>query len=113
MKNFSKASIGFFRAHWVGLLITLAAALIFFWPIVTRISSYSDGGDMMFNAWTLARDHHCLMRDGCQSLSDGNIFFPHKGTMLYSEMQLSAGVLTLPLYWINQNPLFAYNVWTI
>ncbi|HSX47608.1 MAG TPA: hypothetical protein VLF63_02430, partial [Patescibacteria group bacterium] len=30
--------------------------------------------------------------------------------MLYSETQLSAGLLTLPLHFINENPIFSYNV---
>jgi hypothetical protein len=64
----------------------------------------------MFNAWTLARNQHCVMRQGCPSYSNGNIFFPHKNSMLYSETQTSTGILSLPLYFINQNPIFSYNV---
>jgi hypothetical protein len=105
--------LNFFKRNWLGTLVILTATLIFFWPVVTRISSYSEGGDAMFNAWTLARDHHCLMRDSCSSYSTSNIYFPHKDTMLYSETQLSAGFVTLPLYWINDNPLFSNNVLTI
>lgn len=81
--------------------------------MIMRISSYSEGGDAMFNAWTLARNHHCILREGCPSYVDANIYFPNKDTMLYSETQLSAGILTLPLYFINQNPIFTYNIWTI
>jgi hypothetical protein len=33
--------------------------------------------------------------------------------MLYSETQLSAGFVSLPLYFINPNPIFTYNVLTI
>lgn len=67
----------------------------------------------MFNAWTLARNHHCILQQGCDNYSDGNIFYPNKDSMLYSETQLSAGLLSLPLHLINDNPLFAYNIWTI
>jgi hypothetical protein len=67
----------------------------------------------MFNAWTLARDQHCILRENCPSYINGNIFYPHKDSMLYSETQLSAGLITLPLYFINENPLFSYNVWTV
>ncbi len=109
----SRATLNFFKVNWKGTLVILAATLIFFWPLVIHIGSYSEGGDAMFNAWTLARNHHCILRQGCPSYSDGNIYFPHKDTMLYSETQLSAGVVTLPLHFINQNPLFAYNVFTI
>ena len=108
-----KAIARFFRQHWLGAVLILLATLIFFWPVVIRIGSYSEGGDAMFNAYTLARDHHCILRQGCPSYANGNIFFPHKDSMLYSETQLSAGLITLPLYFINQNPIFAYNVWMI
>ncbi|MDB5168817.1 MAG: hypothetical protein JWO41_173 [Candidatus Saccharibacteria bacterium] len=101
------------RRNWLGLSIIIFATLLFFWPLVIRLDSYSPGGDAMFNAWTLARDQHCILRQSCPNYVDGNIYFPHKQTMLYSETQLSAGLLTLPLYLINHNPLFSYNLWTI
>ena len=101
------------KRHWLGIAIIVFATLVFFGPLVIRASSYSPGGDAMFNAWTLARDQHCILHQHCPSYADGNIYFPNKDTMLYSETQLSAGLLTLPLYFINHNPLFSYNVWTI
>jgi hypothetical protein len=67
----------------------------------------------MFNAWTLARNHHCILQQGCPTYTDGNIYFPNEDSMLYSETQLSAGLLTLPLFAINDNPIFSYNLWTI
>jgi hypothetical protein len=113
IKRWRTGTLAFFRKHWIGTLLILVATLIFFWPMVTRIGTYSEGGDAMFNAWTLARDHHCLQLDNCPKYADGNIYFPNKNSMFYSETQVSAGLLTLPLYWINHNPIFAYNVWTI
>lgn len=103
----------FWLNNWVGAVVIMAATLLFFWPMAVRIDSYSEGGDAMFNAWTLARNHNCIMGNGCPDYTNGNIYFPHEDTMLYSETQLSAGLLTLPLFWINDNPIFAYNVWTI
>jgi hypothetical protein len=103
----------FLRANWIGTVVILLATLIFLWPIVTRIDTYSPGGDAMFNAWTLARDQHCILRENCPNYANGNIFYPNKSSMLYSETQLSAGLITLPLYFINENPIFSYNVWTI
>ena len=102
-----------FKSHWIGTLLILAATLVFFWPLIMHVGTYSEGGDAMFNAWTLSRDQHCILRQDCPQYSNANIYFPHKDTMLYSETQLSAGLLTMPLYWINQNPIFSYNVFTI
>jgi hypothetical protein len=103
----------FFRAHWIGTTFFIIATLVFFWPLILHITNYSEGGDAMFNAWTLARNYHCILHQACSNYANANIYFPHKDTMLYSETQLSAGVLTLPLYFIDKNPIFPYNVWTI
>jgi hypothetical protein len=108
-----KPSFKFLRQNLIGTLLILFATLVFFWPLIIHIGSYSSGGDAMFNAWTLDRDQHCILGEGCPSYANGNIYFPHKDTMLYSETQLSAGLVTLPLHLINQNPLFVYNVWTV
>lgn len=103
----------FLATNWKGISIILLLTLVFFWPMVTRISSYSEGGDASFNAWTLSRNHNCFVQDNCPNYSDANIYFPNKDTMLYSETQLSAGLVTFPLKFINDNPIFAYNIWTI
>lgn len=101
------------RWRWLGVVIIAAATIGMFWNVIPKIATYNMDGDAMFNAWTLSRNHHCILLQGCPNYVDGNIFFPQKDTMLYSETQLSAGLLTLPLYFINDNPLFANNVWTI
>lgn len=103
----------FWRRYWIGTVVILLATLVFFWPLVMHINSYSEGGDAMFNAWTLARDHHCILQQGCPHYADGNIYFPNKDSMLYSETQLSTALVSLPLHWIDPNPILAYNVMTI
>jgi len=113
LQRMSRGLLKFFKTYWLGTLLILCVTLVFFWPIITRIDSYSPGGDAMFNAWTLARDQHCILRENCSSYANGNIFYPNKNSMLYSETQLSAGLITLPLHFINENPLLSYNVWTI
>src|SRR6266571_402706 len=80
--SFMRWAKAFLRANWIGTVIILVFTLIFFWPIVTRINTYIEGGDAMFNAWTLSRNYHCIMRDGCPNYADGNIYFPNKDTML-------------------------------
>ncbi len=103
----------FLRQHWIGTVFILAATIVFFWPLIIHIGSYSPGGDAMFNAWEMRRNQNCILRQHCPEYKDANIYYPHADTMLYSETQLSAGVVTLPLYWLSQNPIFAYNLLTI
>jgi hypothetical protein len=116
-KASSKREVKYITKHvhssWVGVAVILILTIIFFWPIIIRMGTYNPGGDAAFNAWTIARDQHCILRENCPNYLNGNIFFPHKDTMLYSETQLSAGFLTLPFFLINQNPIFSYNVWTV
>ena len=100
------------RRNVIGLLVVLFATTIFFYPVLIRAGSYNPGGDGMFNAWTLARGQNCILRQNCPNLADGNIFFPHKSSMVFSESQLSAALLTLPLRVLNNNPTFIYNMWT-
>lgn len=113
IRYFFKSCLAFFHRHWIGTAVILFATLVFFWPLIIHAGSYSEGGDAMFNAWTLARDQHCILRQDCPNYADANIYFPHKDTMYYSETQLSAGLLTLPLYLINHNPVFSYNIFTV
>ncbi len=97
----------------VAASLFFVSTALFLWPTITHLGTFSDGGDHMFNAWTLSRNHHCITGQGCDSYTDGNIYFPNKDSMLFSETQFSTGLLTLPLFFINQNPLFATNVWLV
>jgi len=40
---------------------------------------------------------------------DANIFYPHRGTLAYSENNLGAGALAIPMYWATRNPYAAHN----
>ncbi len=116
-KTFSKkmyqTSGHFLKQNRVGLIVIGLATLIFFAPLLSRLGTYSGGGDAMFNAWTLARNHHCILQQDCPNYADGNIYFPNKDSMLYSETQLSTGLLTLPIHFVDKNPILAHNIWTI
>ncbi len=113
LRGLVSIAASFLKKNWIGLAVITAITLVFFGPLLIRATSYSDGGDSMFNAWTLARDQHCILQQACPNYSDGNIYFPNKDSMLYSETQLSAGFLTLPFYFMNHNPIFSYNMWLI
>jgi hypothetical protein len=113
LKRFTVVTRTGFKKNWIGLVIILIITLAFFYPVLTRVSTYNAGGDAMFNAWTIARDQHCILRENCPNYVNGNIFYPNKDSMLYSETQLSAGLLTLPFYFINPTPVFSENMWTI
>jgi hypothetical protein len=113
IREYGRACYEFLYRHRKGTAVILLATIVFFWPVVIHMGSYSPGGDAMFNAWEMARNQHCILRQHCPVYADANIFFPHKDTMLYSESQLSAAVVTLPFHFLVQNPVFQYNLLTI
>lgn len=67
-----------------------------------------DTTDGQFSIWNVAWVAHALTTDP-RHLLDANMFYPHRGTLVYSEANLGAGVLAVPAYWLTQNPYLAHN----
>ena len=62
------------------------------WPLVARGASAGriDSGDGQFSIWNVAWVARTLVVDP-RGLYDANIFYPHRGTLAYSEANLGAG----------------------
>ncbi len=41
---------------------------------------------------------------------DGNVFFPHLGTLAYSEFLIPQTILMAPVYYLSGNALLAHNI---
>src|ERR1700674_1107617 len=67
-----------------------------------------DNGDGQFSIWNVAWVARTLVVDPLH-VFDANIFYPHRGTLAYSESNLGAGVLAVPVYWATRNPYAAHN----
>jgi hypothetical protein len=67
-----------------------------------------DNFDGAFGIWNVAWVARTLVVDPVH-IFDANIFFPHKGTLVYSETNLGAGALAIPAYWATRNPYFTFN----
>src|SRR4051812_24905707 len=67
-----------------------------------------DNGDGRLSIWNVAWVARTLVVDPAH-VFDANIFYPHSGTLAYSENNLGAGVLALPVYWATRNPYAAHN----
>ena len=96
-------------------LLVLAAAIVITmvmtWPLAIRAGSAGrvDSGDGQFSIWNVAWVARTLVVDP-RGLYDANIFYPHRGTLAYSEANLGAGVLAVPFYWASGgNPYLAHN----
>ena len=95
------------------LVIALAAvAVIVTWPLAVqmRTSFPGDYGDPVFVTWVMAwvNDHVGHARFG--GFWTGNIFFPERGTLAFSEHFIAQSVMVLPVYWVSGNAILSYNV---
>src|SRR5439155_8495395 len=68
----------------------------------------ADSSDGQFSLWNVAWVARTIVADPVH-LFDANIFYPHRGTLLYSEANLVAGALAAPAYWATRNPYLAHN----
>jgi hypothetical protein len=67
-----------------------------------------DTGDARHGMWNVAWVAHALTTHPA-SLFDANIFYPHRGTLAYSEANIVAGVVAVPVWVATKNPYAAFN----
>lgn len=91
-------------------LIAFGLVLLMTQPTLTRLTSVGrlDTNDGRYSIWNIAWIGHALLNEPSRLL-DANIFFPHTGTLAYSELNLVAGLFGLPWYAATGDPLAALN----
>jgi hypothetical protein len=94
-------------------LVLLASALLtaaLTYPLAFKIGHVGriDNGDGQFSIWNVAWVARTLVVDP-RHVFDANIFYPHRGTLAYSENNLGAGAMAVPVYWATRNPYAAHN----
>ncbi len=95
------------------VLVLLASAVLtaaFTYPTAFKIGHVGrvDNGDGKLSIWNVAWVARTLVVDPLH-VFDANIFYPHRATLAYSENNLGAGVLAVPIYWATGNPYAALN----
>jgi hypothetical protein len=94
------------------LVVILAACttVVMTWPLAPKMGRLGrvDNGDGQLSIWNVAWVARTLVRDPLH-VFDANIFYPHTKTLAYSENNLGAGALAIPVYWITKNPFAAHN----
>src|SRR5258705_4485594 len=93
--------------------VLVAAALlttVFTYPIAFKLGHVGrvDNGDGQLSIWNVAWVARTLAVDPLH-VFDANIFYPHRNTLAYSESNLGAGALAMPVYWATRNPYAAHN----
>ncbi len=89
------------------VFILLTAALT--WPLAIHPGSgvLSDYGDPLLNTWILAHDARSI--GSMSGFMQGNIIYPARDIITYSEHQYSSALLVAPVYWLTGNPVLSYN----
>jgi len=100
------------RRREFGLVLLAAAAftIALTYPLAFKAGRIGriDNGDGQFSIWNVAWVARTIVADPLH-LFDANIFYPHTGTLAYSESNLGAGVVAAPVYWATRNPYAAHN----
>lgn len=89
---------------YVLLTVFLTSPLAFQLGSVARLDN-ADARQLIWNVSWVART---LIVDPLH-VFDANIFYPHRWTLAYTESNLGAGVLAIPVYWATRNPYATYN----
>ena len=94
-------------------LVTIAAAIltvVLTFPIAFRIGDVgrADTADGQYSLWNVAWVARTLIVDPMH-VFDANIFYPHHGTLAYSESNLATGFIAIPMYWATHNPYATLN----
>jgi hypothetical protein len=95
-------------------LVTLgfgALTLCLTFPLALQLgtSGRIDNADGQYSIWNVAWVARALVLDPLH-VFDANIFYPHRLTLAYSEANLGAGLLAIPVYWLTKNVYAANNV---
>lgn len=83
-------------------------------PLALNLGSVArlDNADAQFLIWNVAWVARTAVLDPLH-VFDANIFHPHRWTLAYSESNLGAGLLAIPVYWATRNPYAAHNFVTL
>ncbi len=93
------------------LVVFSVLAVAMTWPLACHLTDHlpSDLGDPLYAVWLLDWDIHAL-KTGFKDFWNGNIFFPHQGTVLYMDYYFALALLAFPLAVLSHNLILSYNV---
>ncbi|MDO8837184.1 MAG: glycosyltransferase family 39 protein [Vicinamibacterales bacterium] len=87
----------------------VAAWALMTYPQVLSWRQVGDLGDPLGKIWQLAWVAHALIRNPAH-LFDGNIFYPERLTLAYSDTMLVPSFLGAPFIWMGAPPALVFNV---
>jgi hypothetical protein len=92
------------------LAVFMLLIVVMMWPQVRHITDRATAHqDVYFNMWRLAWIAHALSSSPSRLL-DGNIFYPERRTLTFSDAMLVEGVMAAPLIWMGLKPVLVHNL---
>ena len=92
------------------LALFLVLTLFMTYPLILNMGSgIKDIGDPLLSSWIMAWNVQIITSLDIQNIFNGNIFYPHKKTISYSEFLLTQSLISLPVLLASKNPIFAQN----
>jgi hypothetical protein len=105
--------IGWVRAHPRIAVFALFSALAIAetWPLAAHPAQLSrnDNDDTVLNEWVISWVAHQAVHSPVH-LFDGNIFYPERNTIAYSESMVVQSAMALPLRALGASPVLTYNL---
>lgn len=95
-------------------LVCLLLAVVHTWPLASAPATLSrnDNGDAQLNEWIMAWVAHQLPYAPAH-LFQGNIFYPARDTLAFSEPLIVPALLAAPIAWLGGSPVLAANLMII
>lgn len=92
-------------------LLFLLLALLFTWPLLLHLNDgvLGSNGDPLLNSWIIAWDARALVTRPA-GLFQGNVIYPARDVLAYSEHMFTLGLMALPLHWLFREPILTYNL---
>jgi len=104
---------GWFARHprWATLGLFIVLAIVQTWPLASDPAHLArhDNRDTMLNEWIVAWVAHQAPRNPAH-LFDGNIFYPERHALAYSEPMLPQAAMALPFFAAGASPVLAYGL---
>ncbi|HET7220133.1 MAG TPA: hypothetical protein VFJ02_18890 [Vicinamibacterales bacterium] len=88
-----------------------AATVLMTWPLASDIGHLGrtpNSGDARFAVWNVAWVAHALTTNP-SALYDANIFYPHRKALAFSEANIGAGTIAIPVWIATHNAIAAHN----
>jgi hypothetical protein len=99
------------RGELAALALFALLTAVHTWPLASAPGRWSrnDASDTVLNEWALAWVAHQAVTDPGH-LFDGNIFYPERHTLAFSEHLMPQAALAAPVLWAGGSPVLAHNL---